>query len=142
MTKASINFNFWMRVFSLHLDIFKKFCDHVGGEEGRGTVILHLLSTGVGSKQISVYADLKFRQTSKIMFKVLEISFRSVFDNPFFLKDDSVFVFCLKCSLCITSVTFLCSGRLFYTCKKIISNNDITEHNFLCQVVENTIPRS
>ena len=54
-----------MRVFSLHLDIFKKFCDHMGGEEGRGTVILHLLSTGEGFKQISVYANLKFRQTSK-----------------------------------------------------------------------------
>ena len=53
-----------MRVFSLHLDIFKKICDHVGGEEGRGTVILHL-STGEGFKQISVYANLKFRQTSK-----------------------------------------------------------------------------
>ena len=80
------------------------------------------------------------------MFKVLEISFRSLFDNPFFLKDDPVFVLCLKCSLCITSGTFLYGGRLFYTRKKInasaISNNDITEHNFLCQVVENTIPRS
>ena len=54
-----------MQVFSLHLDIFKKNCDHVGVEEGRERVILHLLSTGVGPKQISVYANLKFRQTSK-----------------------------------------------------------------------------
>ena len=65
LTRASINFNFWMWVFSLYLGIIKKNCDHVGGEEGKGRVILLLLLTGVGPKQISVYANLKFRQTSK-----------------------------------------------------------------------------
>ena len=59
LTRASINFNFWMWVFSLYLGIIKKNCDHVGGEEGKGRVIFFLL-TGVGPKQISVYANLKF----------------------------------------------------------------------------------
>ena len=60
LTRASINFNFWMWVFSLYLGIIKKNYDHVGGEEGKGRVILLLLLTGVGPKQISVYANLKF----------------------------------------------------------------------------------
>ena len=37
----------------------------MGREEGKGRVILLLLLTGVGPQQISVYANLKFRQTSK-----------------------------------------------------------------------------
>ena len=64
MTRASINFDFWMRVFSLHLDIIKKNCERVCGEEGRGGVILPLPPTGVGPKQVSVYTNLKLRQTS------------------------------------------------------------------------------
>ena len=60
------------------------------------------------------------------MFKVLEILFRSLFDNQLFLKDDSVFVLCLKCSLCITSVTFLCSVRLLTHAKRSLLQPYVT----------------
>ena len=42
----------------------KNNCHRVCEEEGRGRVILPLPPTGVGPKQISVYANLKLQQNS------------------------------------------------------------------------------